>query len=152
MWWKQTWGLNTRSQWGLDPAYPIISTSNPSLARERAWYCIRGLLPMSPRTTMHALLGFILQSWALAELLGQLLYRRLVREERWNTNRITTARQHLSLTDDTFCGFCNFVINLYVQYIIGTVPHHSCVDSWFRIGEFSGTTILRNQKCGTITI
>jgi hypothetical protein len=32
------------------PLYPTKSTSPPFRAMESAWYCIRGLRPMSPRT------------------------------------------------------------------------------------------------------
>ncbi len=33
--------------------YPNNVTLTPFLASEAAWYCIRGLLPMGPRTTMQ---------------------------------------------------------------------------------------------------
>jgi hypothetical protein len=37
------------------PPYPIKSTENPLFKKDNAWYCILGLLPISPNTTMHTL-------------------------------------------------------------------------------------------------
>ena len=57
------WASGSRSHsknWGPDmiarettkniPRYPIICKRPPCFAILRAWYCMRGLLPMSPRT------------------------------------------------------------------------------------------------------
>ena len=53
--WSDIFEENSRSECGGDPLYPTISTSNPSFAKDKAWYCILGLLPMSPNTMTHAL-------------------------------------------------------------------------------------------------
>lgn len=55
MWRTDTLGSRVRSSRGGVPGYPTIVTFGqcPNLAIDRAWYCIRGLLPISPSTSMH---------------------------------------------------------------------------------------------------
>lgn len=41
---------SSRWQFGVSPKNPTKVTRYPCLLRDRAWYCIRGLRPMSPST------------------------------------------------------------------------------------------------------
>lgn len=52
--WMNEWPYETLLLFGIVlPENPTNVTSYPCLLRDKAWYCIRGLRPMSPNTSTH---------------------------------------------------------------------------------------------------